>query len=141
MEVEEQELEASKLAPIIPQGEKRQECTRFTPSGQVTIAKRPAIAPAVPEHKKKEVTKPEVKETPKGPNAGTKKPEVKKPGQQQPAKKPEGKKETWAQTAAAPPPPQKQPEQRQQQQQQSGQQQKMKGDCSLKGQDRKRRKR
>jgi len=128
MQVEEQELEASKHAPVIPPGEKKQEFPRFTPSGQVTIAKRPVV-PAVPEQKKKEVKKPEVKEAPKGPKAGVKKPEVKKPGQQQPAKKPEEKKkETWAQRAAAPPPPKKQPEQRQQQQQQSGQQQKKKGD-------------
>jgi len=129
MEVEEQELEASKHAPVIPPGEKRQEFPRFTPSGQVTIAKRPVVAPAVPEQKKKEVKKPEVKETPKGPKAGEKKkPEVKKPEQQQPAKKPEEKKkETWAPRAAAPPPSKKQPEQRQQQQQ-SGQQQKKKGD-------------
>jgi len=53
MEVDEQELEASKHAPVIPRGEKRQEFPRFTPSGQVTIAKRP-VAPAVPEQKKKE---------------------------------------------------------------------------------------
>jgi len=127
MQVDEQELEASKHAPVIPPGEKRQEFPRFTPSGQVTIEKRPA-APAVPEQKKKEVKKPEVKETPKRPKAGEKKkPEVKKPVQQQPAKKPEEmKKETWAQGAATPP-PKKQPEQRQQQQQ-SGQQQKKKGD-------------
>ena len=70
MEVEEQDLEASKHAPIIPPGEKRQEFLRFTPSGQVTIAQRPAIVPAVPEQKKKEVKKPEVKEIPKGPKAG-----------------------------------------------------------------------
>jgi len=128
MEVDEQELEASKHAPVISPGEKRQEFPRFTPSGQVTIAKRPVV-PAVPEQKKKEVKKPEVKETPKGPKAGEKKkPEVKKPAQQQPAKKlEEKKKDTWAQRAAAPPPPKKQPEQRQQQQQ-SGQQQKKKGD-------------
>jgi len=129
MEVEEQELEASKHAPIIPPGEKRQEFPRFTPSGQVTIAKRPVTVPAVPEQKKKEAKKPEVKETPKGPKAGEKKkPEVKKPVQRQPAKKPEEKnKETWAQRAAAPPPPKKQPEQ-QQQQQQSEQQPKKRGD-------------
>jgi len=48
MEVDEQELEASKHAPVIPPGEKRQEFSRSTPSGQVTIAKRPVIAPAVP---------------------------------------------------------------------------------------------
>ena len=128
MEVEEQELEASKHAPVIPPGGKSQEFPRFTPSGQVTIAKRPAIAPAVPEQKKKGGKKPEVKEVPKGPKAGEKKkPEVKKPVQQQPAKTPEeNKKKTWGQVAAAPP-PKKQPEQRQQQQH-SGQQQKKKGD-------------
>jgi len=117
MEVEEQELEASKHAPIIPPGEKRQEFPRFTPSGQVTIAKRPVIVPAVLEQKKKEV-----KEIPKGPKAGEKKkPEVKKPIQQQPARRPEEKKkETWAQRAAAPPSMKKQPDQ-QQRQQQSGQ--------------------
>jgi len=130
MEVDEQELEASRHAPVIPPGEKRQEFPRFTPSGQVTIAKRPVV-PAVPEQRKKEVKKPEVKETPKGPKAGEKKkPEVKKPvPQQQPAKKPEEKKkETWAQRAVSLPPPKKQPEQRQQQQQSGQQQKKKKGD-------------
>jgi len=128
MEVEEQELEASKHAPVIPPGEKKQEFPRFTPSGQVTIAKRPTIVLAVLEQKKKEVKEPEVKGVPKGPKAGEKKkPEVEMPEQQQPAKKPEEmKKETWAQRAAAPPSSKKQPEQRQQQQ--SGQQQKKKGD-------------
>ena len=126
MEVEEQESEASKHAPVIPPGEQRQEFPRFTPSGQFTIAKRPVV-PAVPEQQKKEAKKPEVRETPKGPKAGEKKkPEVKKSIQQQPAKKPEEtKKETWVQWAAAP--PKKQPEHRQQQQK-SGQQQKKKGD-------------
>jgi len=130
MQVDEQELEASRHAPVIQPGEERQEFPRFAPSRQVTIAKRPVIAPAVPEQKKKEVKKLEVKETPKGPKAGEKKkPEVKKPVQQQQAKKPEEKKkETWAQRAAMPPPSKKQPEQRQQQQQQLGQQQKKKGD-------------
>jgi len=128
MVVDEQELEASRHAPIIPPGAKRQEFPRFTLSGQVTILKKPGVAPAVPEQKKKEVKKPEVKEIPKGPKAGTKKPEVKKPNEKKPEKKPEErKKDTWAQRAAVPPPPKKQPEQRQQQQQ-SGQQQKKKGD-------------
>jgi len=128
MQVEEQELEASKHAPVIPPGEKRQEFPRFTPSGQVTIAKGPSIAPAVPEQKKMEAKKLEVKEILKGPKAGTKKPEVKKPIEKKPEKKPEEKKKgTWAQRAAAPPPSKKQPEQRQQQQQ-SGQQQKKMGD-------------
>jgi len=126
MGVEEQESEASKHAPIIPPGGNRQEFSRFAPSGQVTIAKRPDIAPAVPEQKKKEVKKPEVKGVPTGLKAGGKKPGVKKPNEK-PGKKPEEKKkETSAQRAAAPP-PKKQPEQRQQQQQ-SGQQQKKKGD-------------
>jgi len=129
MQVDEQELESSKHAPTIPPGKKRQEFPRFTPSGQVTIAKRPAIAPAVPEQNKKEGKKPEVREVSKRPKASEKKtPEVKKPAQQQQAEKPkEKKKETWAQRAAAPPSAKKQPEQRQQQQQQSGQQ-KEKGD-------------
>jgi len=124
LEVEEQELEASKLALIIPPGGKKQELPRFGLSGQFTIAKRPIIALAVAEKGKKDVKKLEVKEVPKGPKAGEKKnPEVKKPTQQTPAKKPEEKKkESWAQRVAAPPPPKKQPEQRQQQQ--SGQQQK-----------------
>jgi len=128
MEVEEQKLQASKHAPVIPLGEKRHEFPRYAPSGQVTIAKRPAIAPAVPEQRKKEVKKPEVKEVPKGPKAGGKKPEVKKPTEKKPEKKPqERKKDMWAQRVAAPPSSKKQPEQRQQQQQ-SGQQQKKKGD-------------
>jgi len=118
MQVDEEELETSKHAPIIPPGEKRQEFPRYMPSGPVTIAKRPAIAPAVTgQQKKKEGKKPEVQEAPKGPKAGEKqKPEVKKPAQVQPAKKlEEKKKETWAQRAAAPP-SKKQPEQQQQQQ-------------------------
>jgi len=108
MLVDEQELEASRHAPIIPPGGKRQEFLRFTPSGQVTIVKKPVVAPAVPEQKKKQVKKPEVKETPKGPKAGTKNPEVKKPNEKKPAEK---KKDTWVQRVAAPPPPKKQPEQ------------------------------
>jgi len=126
MEVEEQELEASKHAPVIPPGEKRQEFPRFAPSGQVTIAKGLAIAQAVPEQRKKEVKKPEVKEIPKGPKAGEKKKlEVEKPVQL--AKKPDQKKkESWAQKVAAPPPSKEQPKQRQHQSQ--GQQPKKKGD-------------
>jgi len=129
MQVDEEELEASKHAPVIPPGEKRQEFPRYTPSGPVTIVKRPAIPPAVPGQKKKEGKKPEAQEVPKRPKAGEKKnPEVKKPAQEQQAKKlEEKKKEMWAQRTAAPPPPKKQPEQRQQQQQ-SGQKQKKKGD-------------
>jgi len=73
MEVQEQELEASKHARIIPPGGKRQEFPRFTPSGQVMITKSLTIAPAVPEPKKKEAKKPEVKEIPKGPKADGKK--------------------------------------------------------------------
>jgi len=126
MEVDEQRLEQSKHAPVIPPGGVRQEFPRLE-VGQVTILKKKLMAPVVPQQKKKEAKKLEVEAVPKGPKAGTKKPEVKKPTQQQPAKKPEEKKkDTWAQRAAAPP-PKKQPEQRQQQQQ-SGQQQKKKGD-------------
>jgi len=126
MEVDEQRLEQSKHAPVIPPGGVRQEVSRLE-VGSVTILKKKSVAPVVPQQKKKEGKKPEVEAVPKGPKAGTKKPEVKKPAQQQPAKKPEEKKkETWAQRAAAPP-PKKQPEQRQQQQQ-SGQQQKKRGD-------------
>jgi len=129
IEVEEQELEVSRHAPAIPLGEKRQEFPRFTPSGQVSIAKRPVIAPAVPEQpKSKEVKKPEVKEASKGPKAGGKKTEVKKPTEKKSGE--EKKKDTWARRAAALPPPKKQPEQ-QQQQQQSGQPQKKKGDGFL----------
>jgi len=127
MEVDEQRLEQSNHAPVIPPGGVRQEFLRLQ-VGQVTILKKKPVAPVVPQQKKKEAEKPEVKAVPKGPKAGEKKkPEVKKPERQQPAKKPEEKKkETWAQRAAAPP-SKKQPEQRQQQQQ-SGQQQKKKGD-------------
>jgi len=89
-EVEEQELEASRHAPVIPPGGKKQEFPRFTPSGQVMITTRPIIGPAVPEQGKKEVKNPEVNEVPKGPKAGEKKkPEVEKPVQQTPAKKSE----------------------------------------------------
>jgi len=127
MEVDEQRLEQSKHAPVIPPGGVRKEFPRLE-MGQVTILKKKPVEPAVPQSKKKEVKKPEVKAVPRGPKvAEKKKPEVKKPEQQQPVKKPEEKKkDTWAQRAAAPP-PKKQPEQRQQQQQ-SGQQQKKKGD-------------
>jgi len=128
MEVDEQRLEQSKHAPVIPPGGVRQEFPRLE-VGQVTILKKKPVAPAVPQQEKKEVKKLEVEAVPKGPRAGVKKPEVKKPEIKKPeVKKPaEKKKETWAQRAAAPPPPKKQPEQRQQQQQ-SGQQQKKKGD-------------
>jgi len=126
MEVDEQRLEQSKHAPVIPPGGVRQEFPRLE-VGQITILKKKSMAPVVPQQKKKEAKKLEVEAVPKGPKAGTKKPEVKKPTQQQPAKKPEEKrKDTWAQRVAAPP-SKKQPEQRQQQQQ-SGQQQKKKGE-------------
>jgi len=91
MEVDEQQLEQSKHAPVIPPGGVRQEVSRLE-AGQVTILKKKPMAPAVPQQKKKEAKKPEVEAVPKGPRAGTKKPEVKKPIQQQPAKKPEEKK-------------------------------------------------
>jgi len=131
MQVDEQQLEASKHAPVIQPGEKRQEFPRFTPSGPVMIAKKPIIAPAVPECKKAEGGIPQILEIPKGPKSGKKnEPEPKKPAHQQLAQRPEQQhKDTWAQRAAAPSPPKNQPEQRQQQQQQqSGQQPKMKGD-------------
>jgi len=128
MEVDEQRLEQSRHAPVIPPGGVRQESPRLE-AGQVTILKKKPVAPAVPQQKQKEVAKPEVKAVPKGPKVGGQRPEVKKPEVQKPeVKKPEEKKkETWVQRAAAPPPPKKQLEQRQQQQQ-SGQQQKKKGD-------------
>jgi len=129
MEVDEQRLEQSKHAPVIPPGGVRQEFPRLE-VGQVTILKKKPVAPAVPQQKKKEVKKLEVKAVPKGPRAEVKKPEVKKPEVWNPeVKKPEEKKkEMWAQMVAAP--PKKQPEQRQQQQQ-SGQQRKKKWDGSF----------
>jgi hypothetical protein len=116
MEVDEQRLEQSKHAPVIPPGGVRQEFPRLE-VGQVTILKKKPVVQAVPQEKKKEVKKPEVKAVPKGPKEGGKKPEVKKPeGKMPEAKKPEEKKkETWAQRAAAPPPPKKNPGQAQQQ--------------------------
>jgi len=153
MEVDEQRLEQSKHAPVIPPGGVSQEFPHLE-VGQVTILKKKPVAPAVPQQKKKEAKKLEVEAVPKGPKAGLKKPEVKKPDVKKPqvkkpevkkpevkkpqvkkpevkkpeVKKPEEKKkEMWAQRKAAPPPPKKQPEQRQQNQQ-SGQQQKKKGD-------------
>jgi len=128
MEVDEQRLEQSKHAPVIPPGGVRQEFPRLE-VGQVKILKKRSVAPAVPQEKKKEVEKPEIKAVSKGPKAGKKGPEVQKPEVKNPdVKNPEEKKKgTWAQRAAEPPPPKKQPEQRQQQQQ-SGQQQKKKGD-------------
>jgi len=93
MEVEEQELEASRHTPTNPPGGVRQEFPRFTPSGWVTIAKRTVVAPAVPQQQKKEVKKPEVVEIPKGPKAGGgEKPEVEKPVEKKPVKELEQKK-------------------------------------------------
>jgi len=114
MEVDEQALEQSKHAPVIPPGGVTGEFLRLE-VGQVTILKKKPVVPAVPQQKKKEAKKPEVKEVPKGPRAGTKKPEVKKPTEKKPEeKKPEEKKkDMWARRVAAPPPPKKQPEQRQ----------------------------
>jgi hypothetical protein len=105
MEVDEQRLEQSRHAPVIPPGGVRQEFPRLE-VGQVTILKKKPVVPAVPQQKKKK--KPEI----------TKKPEVEKPE--------EKKKETWAQRAAAPPPPKKNPGQAQQQQRQA--ENKKKGD-------------
>jgi len=127
MEVDEPALEQSKHAPVIAPEGVRGEFPRLE-VGQVTILKKKPVVPVVPQQKKKEVEKPEVKEVPKGPKAGTKKLEVKKPTEKKPeGKKPEEKKkETWAQRAAAPARRKKQPEQRQQQQRQG--ENKKKGD-------------
>jgi hypothetical protein len=118
MEVDEQWLEQSKHAPVIPPGGVRQEFRRLE-VGQVTILTKKVMVPAVPQQKKKEVKKLEVKAVPKGPKAGeVKRREFKKPGvKNQEVKKPEEmKKKTWAQIAAAPTPPKKNPGQVQQQQ-------------------------
>jgi len=127
MEVDEPALEQSKHAPVIAPGGVSQEFPRLE-VGQVTILKKKPVVPVVPQQKKKEAKKPEVKEIPTGPRAGIKTPEVKKPNEKKPeGKKPEEKKkETWAQRAAAPASPKKQPEQRQQQQRQG--ENKKKGD-------------
>jgi hypothetical protein len=116
MEVERQELEQSKHAPVIPPGGVRGEFPRLE-VGQVTILIKTPVVPAVPQQQKKVVKKPE-EVIPRGPKAGGKKPEVKKPVIRKPeGKKPEDKKkERWAQKAAAPPPPKKNPGQGQLQQ-------------------------
>jgi hypothetical protein len=126
MEVDEQRLEQSKHAPVIPPGGVRQESPRLG-VGQVTILKKKPVVPVVPQQKKKKAEKPKDGGIPKGPKAG-KKPEVKKPEVKKPeVKKPEEKKkDTWAQRAAAPPPPKKNPGQAQQQQSQG--ENKKKGD-------------
>ena len=117
--MERQDLEQSSHAPGISPGGVRGEFPRLEVE-QVTILKKKPVVSAVPQQKKKEVKKPEVKEVRKGPKAGVKKPEVKKPtGKKLEEKKLEEKKKgTWAQRAGAPAPPKKQPEQRQQQQRQ-----------------------
>jgi len=127
MEVDEQAREQSKHAPVIPPEGVRGEFPHLE-VGQVTILKKKPVVPAVPQQKKKEAKKSEVKEVPKGPNADKKKLEVKKPTEKKPeVKKPkQKKKETWAQRAAAPAPPKKQPKQRQHQQRQG--ENKKKGD-------------
>ena len=86
--------------------------------GQVTILKKKPVVPVVPQLKKKEVNKPEVKEVPKGLKEDRRKnPEVKKPTEKNPDKKlEEKKKKTCAQKAAAPLITKKKPEQSQQQQ-------------------------
>jgi len=53
MEVEIQELEQSKHAPVIPPGGVRREFPRLEP-GRVTISKKKPVVPAVPQQKKKE---------------------------------------------------------------------------------------
>jgi len=117
MEVAEQDLEQSKHVLTIPPGEKKQEFPRFTPSGQVTIAKRPVCV--APQQKKKEVKKLEVQvegalkgaKAAEGKKPEVKKLEVKKPTEKKPETKTQAK---WAEKAAAPAP--KSPEQQQQQQ-------------------------
>jgi hypothetical protein len=138
MEVDEQRLEQSNHAPVIPPGGFRQEFPRRE-VGQVTILKKKPVVPAVPHQKKKEVKKPEVKEVPKGPKAGGKKPEVKKHEVKKPEyKKPEEKEnETWAQRAAAPPPPKKNPGPVQQQQRQGENKKKGNGFTEVKRQQQK----
>jgi hypothetical protein len=116
MEVEKQELEQSKHAPVIPPGGVSGEFPRLK-AGEVTILKRKPVVPAVPQQKKKEAKKLEVKVILTGPKAGGKKPDVRKPEVKKPEKKPEEKKKgTWAQTVVAP--PKKNPGQAQQQQRQ-----------------------
>jgi len=88
MQVDEQVLEQSKHAPVIAPGRVTGEFPRLDREGQVTMLKKKPVVPVVPQQKKKEAKKPEEKEIPKGPKAGTKKPEVKKLTE----KKPEGKK-------------------------------------------------
>jgi hypothetical protein len=119
MEVDEQRLEQSKHAPVIPPGGVRQEFPRLE-VGKVTILKKKLVVPAVLQQKKQGEKKPEEKVIPKGPKVGGKNPEVKKPeGKKPEAKKPEEKKkETLAQRTAAPPPPKKDLGQAQQQQRQ-----------------------
>ena len=117
MEVDEQVLEQSKHALVIPLGEVSKEFPHLE-VGQVTILKKKPVVPAVPQQKKKEAKKPEEGVIPKRPKAGGKKSEVKKPEVKKPeVEKPEEKKkETWGQRAAAPPPAKKQPGQAQHQQ-------------------------
>ena len=131
-------LEQSKHAPVIPPGGVSQEFLRLE-VGQVTILKKKPVVPAVPQQKKKEMKKPEVKEIPKGPKAGGKKLEVEKPIEKKPeGKKPEErKKDTWAQRTAAPAPSKKQPEQRQQQQHQGENKKKGNGFTEVKRQQQK----
>jgi len=75
MEVDEQVLEQSKHALVIPPGGVSKEFPRLR-VGQVTVLKKKPVVPAVPQQKKKEVKKPEEGVIPKGPKAGGKKPEV-----------------------------------------------------------------
>ena len=139
MEVDEQGLEQSRHAPVIPPGGVSQEFLRLE-VGHVTILKKKPVVPAVPQQKKREVKKPEVKEIPTGPKAGGKKPEVKKLTEKKlEGKNPEEKKkDTWVQRAAAPAPPKKQPEQRQQQQRQGENKKKGDGFTEVKRQQQKR---
>ena len=110
MEVDRQDLEQSNHAPVILPGGVRGE---FLPLevGQIMILKKKLVVPAVPQHKKKKVKKPQDKGIPTGPKAGGKKPEVKEQIQEKKlgATLDEKKKVTWAQRMAAPLPPKKQP--------------------------------
>jgi hypothetical protein len=116
MDVAAQEVESSIHAPLIQPGGVRKEIPRLE-WGQVQIVRNRPVVPTVPQQKKKEVKKPEVVGTPKGPRAGGIKLEFKKPEIKKPEKTPEGKKkDMWVLRAAAPLPPKKHPGQAQQQQ-------------------------
>jgi len=69
MEVDRQELDQSKHAPVITPGGVANEFPTLE-VGQITILLKKPVVPAVPQQKRKEeVKKPEVKEVPKEPKA------------------------------------------------------------------------